>query len=287
MTNRADLRLRQQCLLTALVLVGFAAAPAGAQVAIRACYVADLGLVYRIGETGLPTACQDPTHVEFSWNEQGPEGPAGADGATGSAGAQGEQGIQGPQGIQGETGPSGLAADQGAIGPAGAQGIQGIQGETGPSGPAGTQGAIGPAGAQGAQGDQGIQGETGASGPAGEQGDQGIQGETGDSGPEGEQGDPGATGPTGPAGSNGLLDWELIETEYNGLTADAVRSATCSSGKVPLGGGWLSDADEEVRTKEAFLFSGGGGAGFTVAIDYTDADSYDLTVQVTCATPVG
>lgn len=186
MTNRADLRLQQQCLLTALVLVVLTAAPAGAQVAMRACYVPDLGLVYRIGETGLPTACQDPTHVEFSWNEQGPEGPAGADGAVGSAGAQGATG---------------------------------------------------------------------------------------------------ATGPTGATGSNGVLDWELIQDTSNGLSGDATRSVFCPGSKVALGGGWFSTDPNFVRAKQAFIFSG-AGEGFTVSTDYTSEGTYNLTVQVTCATPV-
>ena len=183
MTNRADLRLQQQCLLTALVLVVLTAAPAGAQVAMRACYVPDLGLVYRIGETGLPTACQDPTHVEFSWNEQGPEGPAGADGAVGSAGAQG------------------------------------------------------------------------------------------------------ATGATGPTGAAGVFDFELIQTTFTGLTGDVVRLADCTGSKVALGGGWHSTDPNSVRAKEARIFSG-DGEGFAVSIAYTNEGSYDLTVQVTCATPV-
>jgi len=33
----------------------------------RACYIPEVGAVYRIGEVGLPTECVAPTHVEFSW----------------------------------------------------------------------------------------------------------------------------------------------------------------------------------------------------------------------------
>ena len=50
---------------------------------LTACYVPDVGVVYRIKETGLPGACTETTHVEFTWNVEGPAGPQGAAGISG------------------------------------------------------------------------------------------------------------------------------------------------------------------------------------------------------------
>lgn len=62
------------------------------------CYVPYSGTVYRIKAPKLPDSCRAPTHVEFSWNIQGPPGPAGA------AGPQGPVGPIGPQGPAGVSG---------------------------------------------------------------------------------------------------------------------------------------------------------------------------------------
>lgn len=51
-----------------------------------ACYIPLVGVVYRIKEQGLPTACVSKSHVEFNWNQAGPKGD------------QGERGEQGPPG---------------------------------------------------------------------------------------------------------------------------------------------------------------------------------------------
>ena len=59
MTNRVDFWLPKWCLFASLIALVFGAlapAPVAAQVVFRACYVPDVGLVYRIAETGLPTA---------------------------------------------------------------------------------------------------------------------------------------------------------------------------------------------------------------------------------------
>jgi hypothetical protein len=55
---------------TALAAVFFFSLPetVQAQDQYRACYIPEVGAVYRIGETGLPADCLDPTHVEFSWD---------------------------------------------------------------------------------------------------------------------------------------------------------------------------------------------------------------------------
>jgi len=192
----------------ALWLAGAAAAlwaaPAVAQTSttIYACYVPATGTVYRIRSTGLGDSCKSNQHVEFSWNETGPQGPAGPTGPQGPAGPTGATGPQGP------AGPAGATGATGPQGPAGPQGEAGATGATGPRGPAGPQGATGATGPQGPSGPQGEKGETGATGATGATGPQGP------AGPQGEKGETGATGPQGPAGPQG----EKGETGATGAT---------------------------------------------------------------------
>lgn len=54
-------------------------------VVLHACYVPEVGAVYRIKAEGLPDACFEETHVEFAWNLQGPPGPEGPQGPAGTA----------------------------------------------------------------------------------------------------------------------------------------------------------------------------------------------------------
>ena len=73
------------------VCVASAAVPQGLQAQVlTACYVPDVGVVYRIQAAGLPDECTETTHVEFSWNM---EGPAGPEGPTGPQGPQGEASL--------------------------------------------------------------------------------------------------------------------------------------------------------------------------------------------------
>ena len=58
---------------------------------LSACYVPNVGVIYRIKAEGLPVACTETTHVEFSWNMEGP------------------QGMDGPQGMEGPPGPPGIS----------------------------------------------------------------------------------------------------------------------------------------------------------------------------------
>jgi hypothetical protein len=182
------------------------AVPAAAQsTTIYACYVPSTGTVYRIKATGLGDSCKSPQHIQFSWNEtgpQGPAGPAGPTGATGPAGATGGTGPQGPAGPQGETGATGPAGATGGTGP---QGPAGPQGETGATGPAGATGGTGPQGPAGPQGETGATGATGATGPAGPQGPDGQPGAAGATGATGAQGPAGPQGETGPAGPQGEI----------------------------------------------------------------------------------
>src|SRR5688500_12696529 len=62
----------------------------------RACYTPSTGTVYRIGEAGQPASCAKSTHIEFSWNTEGPQGPQG------EKGLSGEKGDAGPAGLKGD-----------------------------------------------------------------------------------------------------------------------------------------------------------------------------------------
>lgn len=53
----------------ALLVAGFAA-PASAQT-FQACRVPAVGVIYMINVGDAPTACLDPSHVQFSWTEGG------------------------------------------------------------------------------------------------------------------------------------------------------------------------------------------------------------------------
>jgi len=113
--------------------------------------------------------------------------------------------------------------------------------QTGPQGLPGAQGAAGPKGDKGDKGDQGPAGPTGQQGPKGDAGDQGTagpQGPKGDAGPQGPEGQAGPQGPVGPAGSGGVSGRQVAmdgKTVWPLSTETAV--ATCSDGKVPVGGG--------------------------------------------------
>jgi hypothetical protein len=129
-----------------------AAASAGAETRLYACYVLGTGTAYRIKEPGLPQSCTNP-HVEFSWEPAGAEGPQGPAGAQGPAGDQGATGADGEQGAPGtacwdlngngvadpeeDINGDGVASVLDCKGPRGADGETGATGATGLAGPAG------------------------------------------------------------------------------------------------------------------------------------------------------
>lgn len=80
---------------------------------LYACYVPASGTVYRIKEPGTPDACRSPRHVEFNWNEAGPQGPSGPPGPTGD---QGDDGLPGAKGDPGDEGPEGPEGPPGMFG---------------------------------------------------------------------------------------------------------------------------------------------------------------------------
>lgn len=63
-------------LIPAAVLLAMAAPPAAAQDLIHACYVPNSGTIYRVMTDDTKAECA-PKHVEFQWNEQGPQGMSG------------------------------------------------------------------------------------------------------------------------------------------------------------------------------------------------------------------
>lgn len=190
----------------------------------------------------------------------GTTGPAGPQGPAGPAG---DVGPQGPLGPQGEVGPAG---PQGPVGPQGEVGAQGPAGPTGPQGPAGPQGEVGPQGAVGPvgpQGPQGPQGEVGATGPMGPMGVAGPEGPAGPSGPAGPAGPAGPTGPQGPQGPAGVSGWEVRDEADPPFTlspgaSSMAQEVSCSSGKVPLGGGYdlVNTAIHTVVTSSAPTLTG-------------------------------
>jgi hypothetical protein len=72
-----------------------------------ACYVPTTGTTYRIKTTDTREKCVSSTHVEFNWNQVGPQGPPGP---TGPAGPAGAGGAAGATGATGPAGPAGTTA---------------------------------------------------------------------------------------------------------------------------------------------------------------------------------
>lgn len=128
MTDRAHPTRRLLPAVLALAALAASAAALRAQTTpdpnvIHACYVPLSGTVYRIKTADTKEKCASTAHVEFFFNQTGPQGP---------------EGPQGPAGPQGETGPAGPAGPTGATGPAGPTGPQGPAGPAGPAGTGGT-----------------------------------------------------------------------------------------------------------------------------------------------------
>ncbi|MEA2706776.1 MAG: hypothetical protein QOH22_1564, partial [Gemmatimonadaceae bacterium] len=76
-------------LLLAIEPAEVSAQTTGDQV-LHACYIPLVGVVYRIKAPGLPNACLARSHVEFSWNTQGPKGDRGDAGPAGNLALAGQ-----------------------------------------------------------------------------------------------------------------------------------------------------------------------------------------------------
>jgi hypothetical protein len=124
----------------------------------------------------------------------------------------------------------------------------------------------------GPQGPQGIQGEKG------EKGDKGDKGDTGAQGPQGIQGPMGPQGPQGPAG---LLSGSAIKTANSIGTNSQTVTASCDSGKVLLGGGYLVTGNVEI-TGSYPTISGGIGS-WKVAGDPSNSGGNSFTVYALCS----
>jgi len=185
---------------------------------------------------------------------QGPKGDAGSigvaglAGTAGSQGQQGETGLTGLQGTQGIAGAVGSTGSQGIQGPIGLTGSQGLQGIIGPAGSEGVQGSAGTNGLQGPigltglpglQGPIGVTGTQGIQGPIGLTGSQGLQGPIGLTGQQGIPGSQGIQGPVGPSGSTLIIGTPVISVINPAINTQATATASCSAGKVLLGGGAL------------------------------------------------
>jgi hypothetical protein len=124
------------------------------------------------------------------------------------------------------------------VGAAGAQGLAGAAGAQGPVGAAGPQGPVGAAGAQGPAGAAGAQGPMGPVGPVG------------------------PVGPAGPAGPSGVSGYEALVAANPPFNAQPiytlpVQIATCSPGRVPVGGGFeLVGGAEQLSVLSSEPFTG-------------------------------
>ncbi len=86
MNNFAKKSMPNVPVVLAFMALGFVAfvpgtrrTPTGEPNLLHACYIPRIGLVYRIKEPGLRSECRR-RHVEFSWNEKGPQGDPGPPG---------------------------------------------------------------------------------------------------------------------------------------------------------------------------------------------------------------
>jgi len=205
---------------------------AAASTKIRAC-VSDDGGAMRYVRSASKKCRSDEELV--TWSEKGPKGLIG---------------LTGEKGDTGEAGPAGPVGPAGPIGPPGTNGANGSDGATGPRGATGETGATGSPGASGSAGASGAAGKTVLSGTStptgGTVGDFYIR-------------DPGTApifyGPRGATtwpttgvalqGVAGTAGYErIIDPTPNAAVGTATlpaSTATCSSGKVAVGGGYTTD----------------------------------------------
>ena len=110
-------------------------------------------------------------------------------------------------------------------------------------------------------------------------GAQGPQGPKGDPGTKGDKGDPGAKGDKGDAGTSG---YELVNgadvNVANGATS--AFSATCPTGKKPVGGGY----DVASSTGIELNRSGPTGSGWFVRLTNNSGATRTVNAQVICMT---
>lgn len=123
----------------------------------------------------------------------------------------------------------------------------------------------------------------------GQQGEQGLKGDKGDTGPEGVQGPQGVKGDTGPAGTNGISGIETIMSQWVTVPASGTHykevAAYCPSGKVPLGGGGITNRIAYLVNNIPVYYTPGDWTGDGWAAGYYNPNSYDVQMRayVICA----
>lgn len=137
-------------------------------------------------------------------------------------------------------------------------------------------------------GDAGPQGPKGEAGPAGPAGPEGA---TGPAGPKGDTGFIGPQGPVGPAGPSGVSGYEsnfVLNSPFNALPSATLPAqvATCSVGRVPLGGGYTLMGSGQQLTVVASEPVGGEPAGWRVIVRNSTSSmlgNAQVVVYVICA----
>jgi hypothetical protein len=137
----------------------------------------------------------------------------------------------------------------------------------------------------GTVGPQGPQGETGPAGPAGPVGATGPAGPKGDSGFMGPQG---PVGPTGPSGVSGFESNFVLNNPFTAMPSANLppQVATCSAGRVPLGGGYTLMGSGQQLTVVASEPMSGEPSGWRVTVRNNTSSTLgnaQVVVYVMCA----
>jgi IPT/TIG domain len=127
--------------------------------------------------------------------------------------------------------------------------------------------------------------------PGGVAGPQGPQGVAGPAGPKGDPGIPGSQGPAGPAGSSGVSGYEsnfVVNNPFNAVSLASLpqQVATCSAGRVPLGGGYTLMGSGEKLTVVASEPFVGDASGWRVLVRNNTSSTLwtaQVVVYVICA----
>lgn len=107
---------------------------------------------------------------------------------------------------------------------------------------------------------------------------------------EGPTGSAGPTGPQGPQGGPGISGRETVSAQFalpnNGQSA--TYDVNCSSGKVPLSGGYTLSPTHLQASNLRVLANAPTAQGWRITLfhqpDFTGAIAFTLTVHAVCAT---
>jgi hypothetical protein len=132
---------------------------------------------------------------------------------------------------------------------------------------------------------------SGAVGPQGPPGETGPAGPVGPTGPKGEPGFAGPQGPVGPAGPSGVSGYEsnfVLNVPFNAVPLATVppQTATCSAGRLPLGGGFtLLGSGQQLAVVASEPF-GGEPSGWRIIVRNSTSSTLgnaQVVVYVICA----